>query len=319
MSCRHCFMSRMQQTQMPSSINQNIPPPPQISMTCKVFVTASNEMKEMELYLDHAAFVEVYRRQVKIDDVQNALVRRTNIIGTWTTHRLAEPNLFFIACPSRNAVHQLMIGGRIEGNGFSLQVNHWDPFKDSIPYQSKLKENIAESKMTSAQDPFFIVKDEIQESIDKLHDSFHQWEETPDNSGEHLHLTKQLLANCESIKWQVDELDKAIAVAARDPAWYGLNEVELEKRRRWTNIAHNQVGSVRKAVEDGRKKSNSIKLGPSGMHRELMRLPNDRASQAGRSDTYAAEDNDDFISAESDRQLLLIKYYCFPTLLFILP
>ncbi|XP_010938949.1 syntaxin-61 [Elaeis guineensis] len=161
--------------------------------------------------------------------------------------------------------------------------------------------------MTSAQDPFYIVKDEIQESIDKLHDSFHRWEETPANSGDHLLLTKQLLANCESIKWQVDELDKAIAVAARDPAWYGLNEVELEKRRRWTNIAHKQVDSVRKAVEDGRKKSNSVNLGPSGMHRELMRLPIDHASQAGRSNNYAAEDNDDFISAESDRQMLLIK------------
>ncbi|XP_008805691.2 syntaxin-61-like isoform X2 [Phoenix dactylifera] len=161
--------------------------------------------------------------------------------------------------------------------------------------------------MTSAQDPFYIVKDEIQESIDKLHDSFRQWEETPYNSGEHLHLTKQLLANCESIKWQVDELDKAIAVAASDPAWYGLDEVELDKRRRWTNIARIQVGTVRKALEDGRKKSNSINLGSGGMHRELMRLPNVGFSQAGRSNNYAAEDNDDFISAESDRQMLLIK------------
>lgn len=76
---------------------------------------------------------------------------------------------------------------------------------------------------------------------------------------------------------------------------------------------------MRKAVENGGKKSNSINVGPSGMHRELMRLPNDRVSQAGRSNNYAIEDNDDFISAESDRQLLLIKYYCFPILLFFLP
>ncbi|RWW34596.1 hypothetical protein BHE74_00010905, partial [Ensete ventricosum] len=29
--------------------------------------------------------------------------------------------------------------------------------------------------------------------------------------------------------------------AARDPAWYGLDEVELEKRRRWTSTAHDQI------------------------------------------------------------------------------
>ena len=43
---------------------------------------------------------------------------------------------------------------------------------------------------------------------------------------------------------KVDELDKAIAVAARDPASYGIDETELEKRRRWTTMARNQVDSV---------------------------------------------------------------------------
>ena len=33
----------------------------------------------------------------------------------------------------------------------------------------------------------------------------------------------------------------AIAVAVRDPAWYGLDEVELEKHRRWTSTARYQV------------------------------------------------------------------------------
>lgn len=50
-----------------------------------------------------------------------------------------------------------------------------------------------------------------------------------------------LFLNLYSFDGKVDELDKAIAVAARDPAWYGLDEVELEKRRRWTSTAHNQV------------------------------------------------------------------------------
>ncbi|KAG8483318.1 hypothetical protein CXB51_022540 [Gossypium anomalum] len=94
--------------------------------------------------------------------------------------------------------------------------------------------------MSKAQDPFYIVKEEIQDSIDKLQSSFHQWERVPGGTGEQVHLTKELLANCESIAWQVDELDKAISVAARDPSWYGINEVELENRRRWTSNARLQ-------------------------------------------------------------------------------
>lgn len=40
---------------------------------------------------------------------------------------------------------------------------------------------------------------------------------------------------------KVDELDKAISVASRDPSWYGIDEVEIENRRRWTTNARTQV------------------------------------------------------------------------------
>ncbi|CAN6557857.1 unnamed protein product [Malus baccata var. baccata] len=156
--------------------------------------------------------------------------------------------------------------------------------------------------MPSAQDPFYVVKEEIQESIDKLQSSFHQWERISFDNGEQAHLTKELLASCGSIEWQVDELNKAISVAARDPTWYGIDEVELEKRRRWTSTARAQVGSVKKAVEAGKESSGTS---VNGMRRELMRLTN--SQETNRSNQYAAQHNDDFITSESDRQLLLIK------------
>ncbi|KAL5125840.1 Syntaxin-61 [Glycine soja] len=154
--------------------------------------------------------------------------------------------------------------------------------------------------MPSAQDPFYVVKQEIQESIDKLKSTFHQWENTAD-VGERSSLSKEVLASCESIAWQVDELDKAISVAARDPSWYGIDEVEVENRRKWTSDARTQVSKAKRTVEAG-KGSNNASL--SGMHRKLMKLP---SSHQTTSNQYAAQDNDDFIESESDRQMLLIK------------
>lgn len=146
--------------------------------------------------------------------------------------------------------------------------------------------------MSSAQDPFYIVKDEIQDSIDNLQATFHQWERAP---GEQK---QQLLSNCESIEWQVDELEKAISVAARDPSLYGINNTELDKRRKWTNTARVQVGNIKKAVTG----KESINFG--GMRQELMRMPKSSQQQ----DRYVAIDNnDDFISSESDTQMLLIR------------
>ena len=40
---------------------------------------------------------------------------------------------------------------------------------------------------------------------------------------------------------KVDELEKAVNVAAKDPALYGIDEAELERRRRWTSNARTQV------------------------------------------------------------------------------
>ncbi|KAG5560996.1 hypothetical protein RHGRI_004127 [Rhododendron griersonianum] len=104
---------------------------------------------------------------------------------------------------------------------------------------------------------------------------------------------------------KVDELDKAIAVAARDPSYYGIDQAELDKRRRWTSTARTQVGNVKKTVVAGKMLDGTSTSNVNGMRRELMRMPN--SHQGGRSNQYAALNNDDIVSSESDRQLLLIK------------
>ncbi|XP_066313318.1 syntaxin-61-like [Miscanthus floridulus] len=144
--------------------------------------------------------------------------------------------------------------------------------------------------MSSAQDPFYIVREEIQDSIDKLQSTLHRWEQTASNTGEYVHLTKELLTSCESIEWQVDELEKTISVASRDPAYYGLDEVELSRRRNWTGSARKQVGTVKRAIEKGKSNAATSKY-----------------LETSRTNHYSALDNDDFISSESDRQLLLMR------------
>lgn len=67
---------------------------------------------------------------------------------------------------------------------------------------------------------------------------------------------------------------------------------------------------MRKAIESGRENGTSLSSGLSGTRRELMRLPNDYVPQTGLTNHRIANDNDDFISSESDRQQLLIRY-CF--------
>jgi SYP6 family syntaxin len=67
---------------------------------------------------------------------------------------------------------------------------------------------------------------------------------------------------------------------------------------------------VKRAVEAGKALNGTGTTSLSGMRRELMRMPG--THQTDRFNHYPAQDNDDLITSESDRQLLLIKYvYCF--------
>ncbi|XP_009113654.1 syntaxin-61 isoform X3 [Brassica rapa] len=102
---------------------------------------------------------------------------------------------------------------------------------------------------------------------------------------------------------KVDELEKAITVAAKDPALYGIDEAELERRRRWTSNARTQVRNVKTGVLAG--KGNAGVGNASEVRLELMRMPN--SSEANRYDQYGGRDDDGFVQSESDRQMLLIK------------
>lgn len=55
--------------------------------------------------------------------------------------------------------------------------------------------------MPSAQDPFYVVKSEIQESIDNLQSTFEQWKRASD-AAEKVRVTKEVLSGCESVEWQ---------------------------------------------------------------------------------------------------------------------
>ncbi|XP_071707457.1 syntaxin-61 isoform X2 [Rutidosis leptorrhynchoides] len=103
---------------------------------------------------------------------------------------------------------------------------------------------------------------------------------------------------------KVDELEKAISVASRDPSMYGINEVELEKRRKWTGTARAQVANLKKYVT-GKDSTRSSTSNFGGMRQELMRMP--KTHQQDKTGSYIAKDNDDFISSESDTQMLLIR------------
>ena len=105
----------------------------------KAFVHLSANMVEASHNLEQAAFVEVIGRLIKEDDVQSTLAHKAQVPSSRTTRKLATDHHFFVSRPSTDIVHQLTTAGQIKGEGFHLQVSHWDQFRGGLPHKLKLK------------------------------------------------------------------------------------------------------------------------------------------------------------------------------------
>jgi SYP6 family syntaxin len=154
----------------------------------------------------------------------------------------------------------------------------------------------------SALDPFYLVKEEIQDSVKGLQATFTQWERLPPSATDRIVLSKELLSGCESIEWQVEELDRATGVAERDPARFSIDLVEIERRKKWIASTFSQVHSIRRKLQTAAENGSGIRPGiATSNRRELMRMDEHPLPKSN----HTADNG--FVTDESGRQALIMK------------
>jgi len=154
----------------------------------------------------------------------------------------------------------------------------------------------------SALDPFYLVKEEIQDSVKGLQATFTRWERLPPSATDRIVLSKELLSGCESIEWQVEELDRATGVAERDPARFSIDLVEIERRKKWIASTFSQVHSIRRKLQTAAENGSGIRPGiATSNRRELMRMDEHPLPKSN----HTADNG--FVTDESGRQALIMK------------
>ena len=149
--------------------------------------------------------------------------------------------------------------------------------------------------MGDVNDPFYLVKDEIQATVDKVRGVLERMERLPEGNGERPRYASQITSECESVQWQLEELDRATAMAEQDFMRFKVDANELASRKRWT-------AATKTAVSNAERKARSVldaakRRGPSGF---------DPSNASGYDQgIYAA--NDDYLNREHDNQQLLMR------------
>lgn len=141
---------------------------------------------------------------------------------------------------------------------------------------------------TLAQDPFNVVKQDILESLANAKAQQARWQSAR-SAADRNRLAEAVEDECKSIAWQVDEMGKAVDVAERNSARFGLSQAEVAARRKWILQTQRDVERLEAALKSG---------GDGGG------VP---ATPTGKLARAVQEENESFLGSQQQRQQQIIR------------
>ncbi|XP_030207465.1 syntaxin-10 [Gadus morhua] len=165
----------------------------------------------------------------------------------------------------------------------------------------------------SLEDPFFVVKGEVQKALSRARGLFDRWEEllqeSTQVSRDELDWSTNELRNClRAIDWDLEDLSETISIVESNPGKFRLGENELQERRAFVEQTRLSVQEMKEqlssptAVAQAEKKSRQV---PSGSERSTGL----EAHLVSANSRYITEQQEQqqLIVQEQDEQLELVS------------
>ncbi|XP_064616225.1 syntaxin-6-like isoform X2 [Liolophura sinensis] len=161
----------------------------------------------------------------------------------------------------------------------------------------------------SLEDPFFVVKDEVQKAVQTARGLYTRWCELLDDpnsvSKEEYDWTLNELRNSiRSIEWDLDDLEETIGIVEKNPKKFKIDDFELKERRSFIERMKATVQEMKDHIA-----SPSVKSKEDAHTRQSLL----GANGTTRQDRYTRLDNDvergnqRFIDDTSQQQQLIIR------------
>ncbi|XP_049632546.1 syntaxin-6 [Suncus etruscus] len=166
----------------------------------------------------------------------------------------------------------------------------------------------------SMEDPFFVVKGEVQKAVNTAQGLFQRWTELlQDPAGatreEVDWTTNELRNNLRSIEWDLEDLDETISIVEANPRKFNLDATELSIRKAF-------ITSTRQVVRDMKDQMSTSSAQALAERKHRQALLGDSSGQswgAGAADRYGRLDrelhlaNAHFIDDQRAQQQLIVQ------------
>ncbi|XP_038556250.1 syntaxin-6-like [Micropterus salmoides] len=164
----------------------------------------------------------------------------------------------------------------------------------------------------SMEDPFFVVKGEVQKAVNAAQSLHHRWCELLQEGGgaskeEMDWTTNELRNSLRSIEWDLEDLDETISIVESNPKKFNLDAAELSKRKAF-------ITSTRQTVKE-MKDQMSIPAAASVDRKNKQALLGERGAQGPiwqpdkyvRLDQQLQKANTQFIEEQQGQQQLIVE------------
>ncbi|KAL6107683.1 syntaxin-6 [Pungitius pungitius] len=166
----------------------------------------------------------------------------------------------------------------------------------------------------SMEDPFFVVKGEVQKAVNASQSLHHRWSELLQEGGgaskeEMDWTTNELRNSLRSIEWDLEDLDETISIVESNPKKFNLDAAELSKRKAFITTTKQTVKEMKEQMSSPtaasvERKNTQALLGDRGAQGPIWQPGPDKY---GRLDRQLQNANSQFIEEQQGQQQLMAE------------
>ena len=157
--------------------------------------------------------------------------------------------------------------------------------------------------MSSSQDPFILVKNEVEENIQIVDKLYGQWErvlEQAPNSDDQRRLESTILDQIKEIMDDLGDLEETVSIALKNPSRFNFSDQELKSRSEFIRAAKSKLTGMEATITSpdtqAKAKANARSL-------LLKKRGEGKQARYAKLDEAIAQDNQKFIEDQEQEQL----------------
>ncbi|XP_033935228.1 syntaxin-10-like [Pseudochaenichthys georgianus] len=157
----------------------------------------------------------------------------------------------------------------------------------------------------SVEDPFFVVKGEVQKALSRARGLFDRWEELLQEgtqvSRDELDWSANELRNClRAIDWDLEDLSETISIVESNPGKFRLGDDELQERRAFVERTRASV----QEMKDHLSSPSSVAQAERKNREALLTLGQDKSTGL---EAHLVSANSRYMQEQQEQQQLIME------------